>query len=250
LTVADTILETTKLRKEFSSVVAVDGMTWSVERGEARGIIGPNGAGKSTFFNLISGNLRPSSGDIYYDGDRITSKSMDEIARKGVVKTYQLMNIFEGASVYENVRVAAQQGVSTYDMFHHHENLPGVDDRAQEVLERVGIAERASVEAGSLPYGDQRKLEIGIALVGDPGVILLDEPTSGMSEEQTIEVLDLLKDLSANTSLTLVIIEHDIELILEIAERLTVMHQGKILSEGTPDEITADDDVQHVYLEG
>jgi len=247
---ADPILETEGLRKEFSSVVAVDDVTWSVEPGEARGIIGPNGAGKSTFFNLISGELRPSEGEVYYDGARITDKSMDEIARIGVVKTYQLMNIFDQDTVFENVRVAAQREVSTYSMLRDHASLDGGDDRAEAELERIGRADSRADLAGSLPYGDQRKLEIGIALATDPDVILFDEPTSGMSEEQTIEVLDLLEDLAEDASLTLVIIEHDIDLILEIADRLTVLHQGRILSEGTPDEITGDDEVQRVYLEG
>lgn len=246
----DPILRTKELRKEFSSLVAVDGVTWAVDPGETRGIIGPNGAGKSTFFNLISGELDASGGEVYYDGTLVTDKSMDAIARMGVVKTYQLMNIFEGTTVFENVRVAAQRSVSTYNMLRDHESLTGVAARAQEVLERVGLADLASEQADSLPYGDQRKLEIGIALATDPEVILFDEPTSGMSEEQTFEVLDLLEDLAADTSLTLVIIEHDIELILEITDRLTVLHQGKILSEGTPDEITANDEVQQVYLEG
>ena len=247
---ADPILETEHLRKEFSSVVAVDDVTWAVEPGEARGIIGPNGAGKSTFFNLISGELLPSSGDIFYDGTRITDTSMDGIARMGVVKTYQLMNIFGQDTVYENVRVAAQREVSTYNMFRDHRNLPGVADRADAVLERVGLAANADDRADNLPYGDQRKLEIGITLATDPNVILFDEPTSGMSEEQTLEVLDLLEDLATDPSLTLIIIEHDIELILEIADRLTVLHQGQILSEGTPDEIIENDEVQQVYLEG
>lgn len=247
---ASKLLETESLRKEFGPIHAVDGVDWSLQSGETCGIIGPNGAGKSTFFNLLSGKLPPTAGEIYYEGDGITGASMDRIARRGIVKTYQLINIFESETVYENVRVAAQRTESTYDMLRGHESLSDVTSRAEAVIERVGIAEHAEQSADTLSYGDKRKLEIGIALASDPRIVLLDEPTSGMGEQETSEVLELLSDLSTDPELTIVIIEHDIEFILDLVDRVTVFHQGDVLADGSPGAIVDDDEVNRIYLEG
>lgn len=247
---ASQILRTEDLRKEFGPIHAVDGVNWTLESGETCGIIGPNGAGKSTFFNLVSGKLPPSDGDIFYRDERITGQSMDSVARQGIVKTYQLINIFESETVFENVRVAAQRSESTYDMLRRHDSLEDVESRAEAVVERVGIADHAETPASSLSYGDKRKLEIGISLACDPTVVLLDEPTSGMGEVETEEVLDLLTDLSADPELTIVIIEHDVEFILDLVDRITVFHQGQVLADGPPSSIVDDDEVNRIYLEG
>jgi len=247
---ASQILRTEDLRKEFGPIHAVDGVDWTLESSETCGIIGPNGAGKTTFFNLVSGKVPPSAGEIYFRDERITGQSMDSVARQGIVKTYQIINIFDSETVFENIRVAAQRSESTYDMLRHHDSLTDVESRAESVVERVGIAEFAETPAASLSYGDKRKLEIGIALACDPKVVLLDEPTSGMGEAETGEVLELLTDLSADPELTIVIIEHDVEFILDFVDRITVFHQGRVLADGPPMSIVDDDDVNRIYLEG
>lgn len=244
------ILETVGLTKRYVSITAVDDVSWGVAEGETRAVIGPNGAGKTTMFNLLTGSLRPTNGQIVYDGIDITDKSEAARANLGIVKTSQITNIFGESTVFENIRIAAQANETVYTMHVHHSELEEVNKRAQEVLETVDLDAHQDETAAELSYGEQRKLEIGIALATEPTVLLLDEPTAGMEPEETDNMLDLFHEISNDLPMTTVITEHDIDLILNVADRITVLYQGQVLSEGRPDEIVADNDVQEVYLEG
>jgi branched-chain amino acid transport system ATP-binding protein len=244
----ETILRTDGVTKEFGSLVAVDDLNWSVERRETKAVIGPNGAGKTTFFNLLCGVLEPSSGRVYFDGEDITGGPPHDVAQKRLVKTFQEMNVFEDLPVFENVRIAAQTQVTTYDMISDYRDLSAVNKRARSVLDRIGLSNQGEVPVGDLPYGDQRKVEIGIALATDPKVLLLDEPTAGMSQQETEEMMEFFDQLTQDQSLTIVLTEHDMDVALNLAETITVLHNGAILDEGTPNEVTVNEDVQRVYL--
>lgn len=244
------VLSTQSLTKQFGSLVAVDDVTWSIESGKTKAIIGPNGAGKSTFFNLISGVIAPTEGGVEFKGTPIAGDPEYKIARRGLIKTYQKTNIYEESTVFDNVRIAAQMKETTFNMWSKASNLSEVNERAERVLERVGLTEERDQIAGDLPHGLQRKIEIGIALATDPDIILFDEPIAGMSEDGRREILTVLQELSQDPSLTIVITEHDFDLIMNLAEEITVLHQGAILTEGTPDEISENKQVQKVYLGG
>ncbi|MFO7926765.1 ABC transporter ATP-binding protein [Natronomonas sp.] len=244
------VLQTRDLTKRFGSLTAVDDVTWSVEAGKTKAIIGPNGAGKSTFFNVISGVFPPTSGEMMLNGEPITKKKEHEIARLGLVKTYQKSNIYGESTVFDNIRIAAQTNETTFNMWSKASDLTSVNQRTEDVLERLGLSEERDRTADELPHGLQRKIEIGIALATDPDIILFDEPIAGMSEDGRQEMLSVLQNLSNDPSLTIVITEHDFDLVMNLAEEITVLHQGSVLTEGTPDEISADKQVQRVYLGG
>lgn len=243
-------LSTRNLSKQFGSLTAVDNVSWSVDAGKTKAIIGPNGAGKSTFFNLLSGVLSPTSGEVEFKNGKITDEAEHKIAQRGLVKTYQKTNIYQESTVFENIRIAAQSNESTFDMWSRADKMTTVNDHTNAVLERVGLVTERDRIAGDLPHGLQRKIEIGIALATDPDVILFDEPIAGMSEDGRREILEVLQELSNDSSLTIVITEHDIDLIINLAEEITVLHQGSILTEGTPDQIIENEQVQKVYLGG
>ena len=247
------ILETEKLTKSYGSLVAVDDVTWGVQAGQAKAVIGPNGAGKTTFFNLLSGIIEPTGGTIRFNGDEITGFAQHEIAQLGIAKTYQISNLFDELTVFENIQIAAQRTVEPkrkYAMHTKMSDFEEVNERTKELLETVQLSEARDTLASNLSHGNKRKLEIGIGLATEPEVILLDEPTAGMSAEETGVMLDFLKNLANNPKITLVITEHDIGVILELADVITVLHNGRVLAEGTADEITAHDEVQRVYLGG
>jgi len=244
----DTVLRIKGLTKKFGHLVAVDDVDWSVKRGETKAVIGPNGAGKTTFFNMVCGVLDPTGGRVYFDGEDITGASTHTIANKQLVKTFQEMNIFEGVSVFENIRIAAQARVTKYNMFSDYRTFSEVSDRARTVLDQIGLSDQADVHVGELPYGDQRKVEIGIALATNPKVLLLDEPTAGMSREETEEIMDFFDRLIQEQFLTIVVTEHDMDVVFNLADTITVLHNGRILYEGTSEEVTASEDVQRVYL--
>lgn len=241
-----TILQTDGLTKKFGSLVAVDDVTWSVEEGQIHAIIGPNGAGKSTFFNMLSGLLEPTSGSIRFDGEEVAGLTPHKLARKGIVKTSQVTNIFNESTVFENVAYAAQAHSSVFN-FYSKAAGSDVDRRAQAVIDRLGLQDVQSIEVSELSHGDQRKVEMGLALATDPEVILLDEPTAGMASDETQQMLELMQML-ADDSMTLVITEHDIELVLELSDCITVLHQGSVLAQGDADSITSNEQVQRVYL--
>jgi branched-chain amino acid transport system ATP-binding protein len=250
---SDPVLRTSDLTKQFGQMTAVDGLDLAVEEGEFRSLIGPNGAGKTTTFDMITGALAPTEGTVEFRGAEVTGLPPHERARRGMGRSFQLTNVFPGLTVRENVRLAAQAvnraDISRWDgMFRDKESFETIADRTDAVLDRVGLSDRAGAHAETLAYGDQRRLEIGIVLADDPSVVLLDEPTAGMSGEESRETIDLIEDVLADQSLLL--IEHDIDLVMEVSDRITVLTRGEELATGTPAEIAADEAVREAYLGG
>jgi len=242
------LLATRDLTKKYGGLTAVDDVTWEMTEGTTKAIIGPNGAGKSTFFNLLCGLISPTDGDIQFRGESIVGLRPNAISKRGMVKTYQVTNIFEEATVFENIRVAAQVDTSVFHMIGRADQLESVNEQTWEVLDRVGMSTLAEETASTLSYGDQRKLELGISLAVDPELLLLDEPTAGMSPEETGNTINLLREIAEDTGVTILITEHDIDLIMNLAREISVFHKGQLLTEGTPSEIRTDDYVQEVYL--
>ena len=240
------ILNTEGLTVRFGGLTALNGVTMAVRRGEIRAVIGPNGAGKSTFFNCLTGVIRPTSGRILFDGDDITGLPPDRISRKALARSYQITNILPGATVLENVRIAAQSRRHGWAMLRHHRAFADVMDRSHAVLASVGLADKAEELAANLSHGEQRNLEIGIALATEPKLLCLDEPTAGMSVTETHATVELVRRIAAD--LTIMIVEHDMEVVMGLARTITVLHYGEVLAEGTPAEIQANPRVQEVYL--
>jgi len=242
-----THLQTKNLTKHFGGVHAVNDVTISVESGERYAVIGPNGAGKSTFFNLIAGELSVTSGSVTLDGQDITDLTVNECANLGIGRTFQRNNLFLGMTVLENVRLAVQhqQGVSKR-WFHPIARFDNLQESAESVLSQVGLtAEKESI-VSELGYGQQRALEIALALAVQPKILLLDEPTAGMSPAETSDMVALIQSLPR--TLTMMIVEHDMDVIFTIADRVTVLHYGEVIATGTPDEVRADTRVREIYL--
>jgi branched-chain amino acid transport system ATP-binding protein len=243
-----TLLETQGLSKTFAGVTALEDVDFRLERGERRAIIGPNGAGKTTFANLVCGRLRPTRGRIHFMGDDITDWASHRRARSGLAYTFQLTSVFPQLSVLDNVRLAVQSrpGIARNPLA--PATSPAVADRATDILARLGLAAYAASRASELSHGDQRRLEIGIALGLDPKLLLLDEPTQGMGASEVAQTVEMLRRLSDAVSILL--IEHNMEVVMQLAHRITVLDGGRILAEGRPDEIRADVRVRHAYLGG
>jgi branched-chain amino acid transport system ATP-binding protein len=241
------LLEVKDLHKDFSGLKVLTGINLCVEKGERHSIIGPNGAGKSTLFNIITGKYRPSLGRIFFDGEDITGLSPYKISRRGLARSFQIINIFPMMNVYQNVRNAIlSKEKIRLNTFFRLEKMDRIDQETINVLESLGLIEIKDVLAGELSYGQQRALEIGIALATDPKLILLDEPTAGMTKEETKETVALIQNVTKGK--TLVVIEHDMEVVFSIAHRITVFYYGKILASGTPDEIRNSEKVKEAYL--
>jgi len=240
------LLETQGLTRAFGSLVAVNRVSVSVRRGELRSIIGPNGAGKTTFFRLISGEMAPTGGRIVFDGRDITGLPQHAVARLGIAKSYQITNVFPHLTVLENVRVAAQGPSRAFDFWSRAGSLTEARDRARALLGTVGLAGKAALLAAHLSHGEKRHLEIAIALATEPTLLLLDEPTAGMSPEETDETMGLIRELASGR--TVVLVEHKMKVVMKISDRITVLHQGQVLAEGPPDEIRANTLVQQTYL--
>jgi branched-chain amino acid transport system ATP-binding protein len=240
------ILSTEGLGKSFGRFRALDDVSVSFPTGGITAVIGPNGAGKSTFFNLISGAFAPSQGRILFRGRDITGTPPHGFARMGIAKSFQITNVFPHLTARENVRVAAQAKVSRLDLFRHRTSLSGLSAKAEALLAEVGLGARADRLARELAHGEQRALEIAMALAADPELLLMDEPTAGMSPEETREMMVLVRRLAAER--TLILVEHKMKLVMDLCRRLIVLHQGKLLAEGTPDEVRADAEVRRVYL--
>jgi branched-chain amino acid transport system ATP-binding protein len=240
------MLRTEALTRRFGGLTAVNQVSIAVPRGEIRAIIGPNGAGKSTFFNCLTGVLPPSSGRILFDGEDVTGLPPHRISQKGVARSYQITNILPGASVLENVRIAAQSRHHAWNFVRHHRHYTDLVDRAHAVLAAVGLADKEADLAAELSHGEQRNLEIGIALATEPKLLCLDEPTAGMSVTETQATVELIRRIAAN--LTIIIVEHDMEVVMGLAHTITVLHYGEVLAEGRPAEIQANPRVQEVYL--
>jgi branched-chain amino acid transport system ATP-binding protein len=240
------LLRTEALSRSFGSLLAVDRVDLSIDAGELRSIIGPNGAGKTTFFRLISGEMAPSAGRVWFKGRDITGLRQHAVARLGITKSYQITNVFPHLTVHENVRVAAQGWTRSLDFWSRADRLGAIAARAHEILGTVGLAAKAALLAAHLSHGEKRHLEIGIALASDPELLLLDEPTAGMSPEETDETMRLIRELA--TARTIVLVEHKMKLVMRISDRITVLHQGQVLADGTPAEIRANERVQQTYL--
>jgi branched-chain amino acid transport system ATP-binding protein len=240
------ILTTEGLTMRFGGLTALNRVSISIPRGEIRAIIGPNGAGKSTFFNCVTGVLAPTGGRILFDGDDITGLPPHRISKKAIARSYQITNILPGATVLENVRIAVQSRHHSWSLLRHHRSYRDVIDRARAVLASVGLADKAEELAANLSHGEQRNLEIGIALATEPKLLCLDEPTAGMSVTETHATVDLIRRIAAN--LTILIVEHDMEVVMGLARTITVFHYGEVLAEGSPAAIQANPRVQEVYL--
>ena len=243
---APVLLRTEDLTRQFGGLTAVNKVSVSVRRGEVRAIIGPNGAGKSTFFNCLTGVMRPTSGRILFDGEDITGLPPHRISQRAIARSYQITNILPGATVLENVRIAVQSRRHSWSMLRHHRAFGDVMHRAGEVLDAVGLADKEGELAANLSHGEQRNLEIGIALATEPKLLCLDEPTAGMSVAETHQTVELIRRIAHN--LTIMIVEHDMEVVMGLAGTITVLHYGEVLAEGTPAEIQANPRVQEVYL--
>ena len=243
---ADAFLRTEDLTVRFGGLTALNQVNFAVGRDEIRAIIGPNGAGKSTFFNCLTGVLRPSSGHILFDGGDITGLSPDRISHRGIARSYQITNILPNATALENVRIAAQSRRHGWSLLAHHRAYRDIIAKAEAVLEAVGLLTKAYELAANLSHGEQRNLEVGIALATEPQLLCLDEPTAGMSAAETQDTMALVRAIAKN--LTILIVEHDMQVVMELAHRITVLHYGEILAEGTPAEIQENPRVLEVYL--
>jgi branched-chain amino acid transport system ATP-binding protein len=247
------LLQTSGLVKEFGGLVATDDVDLTVERGERVSIIGPNGAGKSTLINLITRRLDPTEGDIVFKGDSIVGMEPHEVVQRGISKSFQTASIFPDLTVRENAEIAAlaaENGEFDFKFLVHRDKLTSVHERTENTLEAVGLLNQAHVNAEDLPYGDKRRLEIGIALAAEPDLLMMDEPTAGMSPEETQSTVDLIEEVKEEMGLTFVLVEHDMEIVFSISDRIVVLNRGQIIAEGTPDEIRGDPDVQEAYLGG
>lgn len=243
------ILETKNLRKEFGALVAVDDVNLRVRVNTVHSIIGPNGAGKTTLFNLLSNAFEPTTGKVFFQGKSITHLPMHRIIHLGIGRSYQITNLFPNLTVLENVRLAAQAlGKDSFRFLQAAGYFKRYEKRAWEVLNQVGLADRAQVLARTLPHGDQRKLELAIILAPDPKLLLLDEPTAGMAAEQVPGMINLIGQIKNTGNKTIILVEHNMSVVMNISDLITVMHQGRILAEGTPSEISANPEVQSAYL--
>lgn len=241
------ILNIKNLYRHFGGVNAINGVNLSFVENELRSIIGPNGAGKTTLFNVITGKLPASSGQVIYGGKDITNKPPHEVVRLGICRTFQKSSIFPGLTVLENVRIARQARVGgSRRIFSARDSLKAVNEDTWAILDRLGLHEQAEMLASKLSHGDQRLMEIGVALAGGPQVLLLDEPTAGMSPRETERTTHLVRQLAKEVAVILV--EHDMEVVMSISDRISVMHQGAIIAEGTPNEIQKNDQVREAYL--
>lgn len=241
------MLEITGLRKSFAGFVAVNDVSLTVESRQIVAVIGPNGAGKSTFFNLITGHLRADTGRVMLDGRDVTGLPPYRICGLGMGRSFQLTNIFPRLTVMQNVQAAlmAHRGRGR-DFWSHSESV--FRDDAEALLASIGLGAVANDTAGTLAYGNQKQLELGIALASDPKVLLLDEPTAGMSAGETRDTIALLRRIAAERGLTLLFTEHDMEVVFGIAQKIAVLYQGRKLAEGTPEEVRANSEVRRVYL--
>jgi len=240
------VLRTEGLTIRFGGLTALNNINLEIRRGEIRAIIGPNGAGKSTFFNCVTGVLRPTSGRILLNDKDITGQPPNLISRSGIARSYQITSILPNATTLENVRIAAQSRRHGWSMLTHYTAFKDIIEKAEAVLESVGLTAKANELAANLSHGEQRNLEIGIALATEPQLLCLDEPTAGMSAAETNDIMALVRRIAKD--LTILIVEHDMPLVMELADRITVFHYGEILAEGTPAEIQDNPRVLEVYL--
>jgi branched-chain amino acid transport system ATP-binding protein len=243
------LLKVEKVTKTFGSLVAVSDVSMNVEPGELRAVIGPNGAGKTTFFNLITGFFRPTSGRIVFDGQDVTALLPARRVWRGIARTFQITEVFPELSVHENLRIPVEvaSGFRLKPWLSREEDAK-IRARVDELLAMGGLTDKAPRLVGELAHGDQRSTEIMMAIALNPRLLLLDEPTAGMGEQETFEIIQLIRRLHKDSKLTIVLIEHDMRVVFHLADRIMVLDQGKFLAEGTPKEIAANEAVQTAYL--
>jgi len=243
----DTILETRGLTKEFKGFVAVDNVNLQVRRGAIHALIGPNGAGKTTTFNLLTKFLPPTRGAILFNGEDITRDTPADVARRGIIRSFQISAVFPNLTVLENVRVALQRGLGTsFHFWKRESSLDVLNDRAMALLEQVGLTGFARINAGELAYGRKRTLEIATTLAMDPVLMLLDEPTAGMGHEDVDRVKDLIKAVAVGR--TVLMVEHNMSVVSGICDTITVLQRGAVLAEGPYAEVSANPQVIEAYM--
>ncbi|HET8875204.1 MAG TPA: ABC transporter ATP-binding protein [Casimicrobiaceae bacterium] len=243
------LLRLANVSRHFGKLQAVQDVSFSMDEGELRAVIGPNGAGKTTFFNLITGFVPPTSGDIWFDDENIRDRTVVHRVRKGIVRTFQITEVFPDLTIYENVRVGAETAAG----LNGRPWLPramraDIARQVDELLDVVGLETKADKVVGELAHGDQRVVEIALALAMNPRLLLLDEPTAGMGDTETDHMVDLVRRLHAQRKLSILFIEHDMSIVFGIAQRITVLDQGRVLAEGSADEISHNDAVRAAYL--
>src|SRR5262249_18126458 len=245
------ILQATGLTKHYGGVVANSGIDFTVNHGELRGIIGPNGAGKSTFFKMLTCEVPPTAGQIVFEGRDITGMSVTDVSQLGLTKSYQVNQLFTRLTVRENLTIAALaelRGKFRLDLMRDAARIPEVSEQVAHTLEMVGLTKRADTQVAALAYGEKRRLEIGLAVATLPNLVLLDGPLAGVGPRERVETVKLLKSISQGR--TMIVIDHDMDALFELAERVTVLQEGRVLVEGTPDEIKTNAKVQDAYLGG
>ncbi len=243
------ILETRRLSKTFGALQAVCDVDLNVEPGELRAIIGPNGAGKTTLFHLISGVLRASAGEVRFRAHDVTSLSASARCRRGMSRTFQITSIFGDLSVVENVRLAIQlKGGGNFTLLGGWQLLRETERRAREVLGDLRLDDRATLGANTLPHGEQRLLEIAMALAQEPDLLLLDEPTQGLSSEETAATIAVITRIARERGLTILLVEHDMDVVFSVADRITVLDFGQVIADGSPADVRASAAVQKAYL--
>jgi branched-chain amino acid transport system ATP-binding protein len=242
-------LETRALTIRFGGHVAVDNVSCGFAAGTLTAIVGPNGAGKTTYFNLISGQLRATSGRVFLHGEDISAFSAPKRSHLGIGRAFQLTNLFPNLTVLENVRLAVQSraglGFNLWSVWSSHKELIG---RAEEVLETVALSAKCDVAAYALPHGDQRKLEVGILMALEPDIFMFDEPTAGMSVDEVPVILDLIRSLKARRDKTILLVEHKMDVVRELSDRIVVLHNGALVADGEPAAVIASPVVQEAYL--
>jgi branched-chain amino acid transport system ATP-binding protein len=243
------LLKVENVSMRFGSLVAVDGVSMTVAPGELRAVIGPNGAGKTTFFNMISGFLTPSSGRIMFEGEDVTSMVPARRVRRGMARTFQITEVFPELSVRENLRIPVEVAAGYRLSPWLSQDADGeIRARVTELMDMGGLGEKADRLVGELAHGDQRATEIMMALALKPRLLLLDEPTAGMGDQETYDITQLIRKLHRDQKLTIVLIEHDMRVVFHLADRIMVLAEGQMLAEGTPNEIAANEAVQAAYL--
>jgi branched-chain amino acid transport system ATP-binding protein len=245
------LLAVDQVTQRFGKLVAVNGLSMLVEPGELRAVIGPNGAGKTTFFNLISGLIAPTSGKIYYDGKDVTALTPEQRVARGIARTFQITEIFPELSVHENLRIPVEVTAGQrLRMWRSRRKDGEIHERVDALLGLAGLRPRADRLVGELSHGDQRATEILMALALEPRLLLLDEPTAGMSDQETYGIAELVRSLHREQRLTILLVEHDMRVVAHLADRITVLAEGATLAEGTFDQICCDERVQTAYLGG
>ncbi len=240
------ILKTEGLTRYFGGLAAVWDLNFSLKKNEIQSIIGPNGAGKSTFFKLITGELKPSRGWVWFQEENITGLDQHLISRKGIATSYQITNIFPKLSVFENVRIAVQAKSTAYNFWSKATAKTDINGKAESILKKIRLWNKWNVRAANLSYGEQRHLELGLALGTAPSLLLLDEPTSGLSPWETRETVDLIREIAQG--LSLILVEHKMKVVMDLSNQITVLHEGKIIARGSPKEIQENELVRKVYL--